>query len=66
MNLHGHLVTQGIMYGSKESIDFIDCFMEAMNYYSLKASMEIAKERGETFYDLRKVIMHQGFILINM
>ncbi|WP_394235791.1 class 1b ribonucleoside-diphosphate reductase subunit alpha [Niallia oryzisoli] len=50
MNLHGHLVTQGIMYGSKDSIDFIDCFMEAMNYYSLKSSMEIAKERGETFY----------------
>lgn len=50
MNLHGHLVTQGIMYGSKESIEFIDCFMEAMNYYSLKSSMEIAKERGETFY----------------
>ena len=50
MNLHGHLVTQGILYGSRESIDFIDCFMEAMNYYSLKSSMEIAKERGETFY----------------
>lgn len=50
MNLHGHLVTQGIMYGSKESIDFIDCFMEAMNYYSLKSSMEISKERGETFF----------------
>jgi ribonucleoside-diphosphate reductase alpha chain len=50
MNLHGHLVTQGILYGSKESIDFIDCFMEAMNYYSLKTSMEIAKEHGESFY----------------
>lgn len=50
MNLHGHLVTQGILYGSKESIDFIDLFMEAMNYYSLKTSMEIAKERGESFY----------------
>ncbi|MDP4157131.1 MAG: class 1b ribonucleoside-diphosphate reductase subunit alpha, partial [Bacillota bacterium] len=50
MNLHGHLVTQGILYGSKESIDFIDCFMEAMNYFSLKTSMEIAKERGESFY----------------
>ncbi|MDR7237610.1 class 1b ribonucleoside-diphosphate reductase subunit alpha [Neobacillus drentensis] len=50
MNLHGHLVTQGIRYGSKESIDFIDSFMEAMNYYSLKTSMEIAKERGESFY----------------
>lgn len=50
MNLHGHLVTQGILYGSKESIDFINLFMEAMNYYSLKTSMEIAKERGESFY----------------
>jgi ribonucleoside-diphosphate reductase alpha chain len=50
MNLHGHLVTQGILYGSKESIDFIDCFMEAMNYYSLKTSMEMAKECGESFY----------------
>ncbi|KAA9021097.1 class 1b ribonucleoside-diphosphate reductase subunit alpha [Niallia endozanthoxylica] len=50
MNLHGHLVTQGILYGSKESIEFIDYFMEALNYYSLKTSMEIAKERGETFY----------------
>ncbi|MGE7839361.1 class 1b ribonucleoside-diphosphate reductase subunit alpha [Lysinibacillus sp. NPDC093712] len=50
MNLHGHLVTEGIMYGSKDSIDFMDRFMEAMNYYSLKSSMEIAKEQGETFY----------------
>ncbi|MBB6444442.1 class 1b ribonucleoside-diphosphate reductase subunit alpha [Bacillus benzoevorans] len=50
MNLHGHLVTQGIMYGSKESIEFIDRFMEAMNYFSLKTSMEIARERGEIFY----------------
>jgi len=50
MNLHGHLVTQGITYGSKESIALIDAFMEALNYYSLKSSMEIAKERGETFY----------------
>lgn len=50
MNLHGHLVSQGILYGSKESIEFIHCFMEAMNYYSLKTSMEIAKEHGESFY----------------
>lgn len=50
MNLHGHLVTEGIMYGSKDSIDFMDRFMEAMNYYSLKSSMEMAKEKAETFY----------------
>lgn len=50
MNLHGHLVTEEIMYGSKDSVDFMDHFMEAMNYYSLQSSMEIAKANGETFY----------------
>lgn len=50
MNLHGHLVQSGIRYGSKESIEFIDAFIEALNYYSLKASMEIAKKKNETFY----------------
>lgn len=49
MNLHGHLVTEGIAYGSKESIAFIDAFMEAVNYFSLKTSMEIAKDKGVTF-----------------
>ena len=50
MNLHGHLVQEGIRYGSKDSADFIDAFMEAVNYYSLRSSMEIAKEKGETFH----------------
>lgn len=50
MNLHGHLVQSGIRYGSKESIEFIDAFMESLNYYSLKASMEIAKQKNKTFY----------------
>ncbi|MFJ7982368.1 class 1b ribonucleoside-diphosphate reductase subunit alpha [Lysinibacillus xylanilyticus] len=50
MNLHGHLVSQGIMYGSKEANEFIDVFFTALNYYSIKASMLMAKERKETFY----------------
>lgn len=50
MNLHGHLVSQGLEYGSDASIAFIDAFMEAMNYYSLLASTRIAQEKGETFY----------------
>ena len=50
MNLHGHLVTEGIRYGSKESIAFIDAFMEAVNFFSIKSSMEIAKKTGETFH----------------
>lgn len=49
MNLNGHLVTADIPYESQDAIDFIDYFMEAVNYYSLKSSMLIAKERGETF-----------------
>lgn len=54
MNLHGHLVANGIRYGSEASIRFIDKFMEALNYYSLKASVQIAKETGETFYGYEK------------
>jgi ribonucleoside-diphosphate reductase alpha chain len=54
MNLHGHLVSQGLEYGSEESIAFVDAFMEAVNYYSLLASMRIAQERKETFYGYEK------------
>lgn len=54
MNLHGHLATQGIEYGSIESIEFIDKFMEALNFYSLKSSMLIAKHKKETFLDFEK------------
>ncbi|WP_127586413.1 class 1b ribonucleoside-diphosphate reductase subunit alpha [Paenibacillus koleovorans] len=50
MNLHGHLVSQGLLYGSPESIAFVDKFMEALNYYSLQSSMKIAREKGETFH----------------
>ncbi len=50
MNLHGHLVSQGLEYGSEESVLFIDAFMEALNYYTLLTSMKIAKEKQETFY----------------
>lgn len=54
MNMHGHLASQGILYGSEESIQFTDLFMEALNYYSLKTSCKLAKGRGETFYGFEK------------
>lgn len=53
MNLHGHLVTQGIEYGSPESVEFMDSFMEALNYFSIKSSMEIAKETQQTFHGFK-------------
>lgn len=54
MNLHGHLVQQNLLYGSAESIEFVDYFMEALNYYSLKASMNLAKSKGKSFYGFEK------------
>lgn len=54
MNLHGHLVTQGVAYGSEECVEFVDYLMEAINYYSLKSSSEIAKEKGVSFYQFEK------------
>lgn len=50
MNLHGHMVATDIMYGSDEANEFIDAFFTALNYYSIKASVEVAKERKERFY----------------
>lgn len=52
--MHGHLAHSGIRYGSEESLVFTDIFMEALNYNSLKASVQIAKERGETFLGYEK------------
>ena len=54
MNLHGHLVSENLYYGSSESVEFVGTFMEAVNYYSLKSSMLLAKERGETFAGFEK------------
>lgn len=50
MNLHGHLMDNDIRYGSEESLEFVDVLFSTINYYSLKASNEIAKEREMTFH----------------
>lgn len=60
MNLHGHLMSQGIRYGSEDSVMFVDKYMEALNYHSLKASAMIAKERKEQFYGYEKSTYADG------
>lgn len=50
MNLHGYLVSKGITYGSKQSIEFADHLFSAIRFYSMKRSNQIAKETGDTFY----------------
>lgn len=54
MNLHGFFAKNYIMYESREALDFCNVFFMMVNYYSLERSMEIAKERKETFKDFEK------------
>lgn len=51
MNLHGYLAREAIHYGSEEGLDFTNMYFYAVTYQAIRASMEIAKERGEVFYD---------------
>ena len=54
MNLNGYFAKYKIAYESEEACDFARTFFAAMNYYSIERSMQIAKERGETFKDFGK------------
>lgn len=49
MNLHGFLAREGLHYDSEEARDWFGAYMAAMNYYTLKASCELAKENGVSF-----------------
>ncbi|AFF28244.1 gp246 [Sphingomonas phage PAU] len=50
MNLHGYLAQNEIMFESDEALDFVNVFFGMVNYYSLKRSMEISRERDcDTF-----------------
>ncbi|NQD71226.1 ribonucleotide-diphosphate reductase subunit alpha, partial [Sphingobacterium shayense] len=60
MNLHGYLAKSFIMYESTEALDFANTFFMMMNYYSLEASMEIAKERNATFTGFEKSAYADG------
>ncbi|WP_436855083.1 class 1b ribonucleoside-diphosphate reductase subunit alpha [Staphylococcus caeli] len=54
MNLHGYLAKNKIGYESEEAKDFANIFFMMMNYYSIERSMEIAKERQETYADFEQ------------
>lgn len=51
MGFQDALYKQGIPYASKEAVTFADRSMEAISYFAIQASTELAKERGcyETF-----------------
>ncbi|MDY5585266.1 MAG: class 1b ribonucleoside-diphosphate reductase subunit alpha [Arcanobacterium sp.] len=54
MNLHGYLGRERIHYGSEEALDFTNIYFYTVVYHAIRGSMEIAKERGETFHNFEK------------
>ncbi|GAY72636.1 ribonucleotide reductase of class Ib (aerobic), alpha subunit [Lentilactobacillus kosonis] len=54
MGLHSFLAKNHMEYGSPESIEFTSTYFMLLNYWSLKASNEIAKERNQTFVGFEK------------
>jgi len=49
MNLHGYLARERVFYGSEEGVDFTNIYFYTVLFHALRASMNIAKERGVTF-----------------
>ncbi|ACV09395.1 class 1b ribonucleoside-diphosphate reductase subunit alpha [Jonesia denitrificans] len=49
MNLHGFLAREHIHYGSEEGIDFTSIYFYAVAYHAIKASNQLAIERGRAF-----------------
>ena len=49
MNLHGFLGQERIHYDSPEAVDFTSAYFATVAYHAIRASNQIAIERGETF-----------------
>ncbi|WP_415915916.1 class 1b ribonucleoside-diphosphate reductase subunit alpha [Speluncibacter jeojiensis] len=49
MNLHGYLARERIHYGSDEGIDFTNIYFYTVVFHAIRASNQIAKERGAYF-----------------
>lgn len=60
MNLAGYLASEKIFYGSADSLDFTDIYFMTVAYNAIKASNELAIERGSTFKDFAKSAYADG------
>lgn len=67
MNLHGFLAREEIFYegnhedGSvSEAVDFTNIYFYAVNYYAIKASNKIARERGQSFENFKNSDYYSG------
>ncbi|WP_279072093.1 class 1b ribonucleoside-diphosphate reductase subunit alpha [Microbacterium lacticum] len=49
MNLHGYLAREHVYYGSDEGLDFTNIYFYTVLFHALRASNQIAIERGTAF-----------------
>ncbi|HHH0895758.1 TPA: class 1b ribonucleoside-diphosphate reductase subunit alpha [Yersinia enterocolitica] len=49
MNLHGYLARERIFYGSEEAMDFTNIYFYTVVYHAIRASNQLAIERGSHF-----------------
>lgn len=63
MGLHTALAYHQIEYGSAESLEFTDLYFRTLRFYALKASNQIARERGESFYEFERSAYADGSYL---
>lgn len=54
MNLAGYFAKNEILYDSMEAKEFVSIFFMMLNYYSLVASNEIARQKGTSFHNFDK------------
>lgn len=54
MGLHTFFALNQMHYGSPESIEFTDAYFMLLNYYTLKASNEMARKRQTVFHNFEQ------------
>lgn len=64
MGFQDALYKQRIAYSSDEAVQFADTSMEAISYYAIKASCELAQERG-TYSTFEGSLWSQGILPID-
>ena len=60
MGLHAFFAKNHMYYGDEEALDFTNAYFLMLNYYSLVASNNIAKERQTSFYEFEKSTYASG------
>lgn len=60
MGLAAYFAQNKMYYGDEEALDFTTTFFMTLNYYSIKASVAIAKERHEKFFEFDKSTYANG------